>query len=96
MTPEFRTGKGYLLFQKFISHNAYRYIACIEEGQRKSVESNLNAAMEENGPSVSEELFDDVLATVEKELVEKLYKPFMKSEFFVKWREAMLLNERLA
>ena len=93
LAPEFRTGKGYLLFQKFVSHNAYRYIACLEEEQRKMVETTVTAAVDTNS-GVSEKLFDDILQTVEKELIVKLYKPFMKSEYFGKWKEAMVLNDR--
>jgi transcriptional regulator of aromatic amino acid metabolism len=89
-------GKGYLLFQKFISKNAYRYTACISDEQREDVEQKLNAAMEENGTSVNEKLFDDILDTIEKELLERLYKPFLKSDYYLKWKEAMVLNEGMA
>lgn len=91
-----RAGKGYLLFQKFISANAYRYISCISNEQREQVEKKLSLAIQENGEVVNEELFDDILNTVEEELIEKLYKPFMKSEFFVKFRKATVMNETLA
>ena len=97
LPPEMRAGKGYLLFLKFVSRNAYRYIACIRNEQREIVEKKLNAAMEENSQAViGEDLFDEILDTIEMELIEKLYKPFIKSEFFVKYREAMVLNENLA
>jgi hypothetical protein len=85
-----------LLFQKFISKNAYRYISCVEDSQREEIEKTLNAAMEENGPVVSENLFDDVLDTVERELVDRLYKPFLESEYFLKFQEVMALSVELA
>ncbi len=92
---EYKTAKASLLFQKFIKLNAYRYISWITDEQRIKVENQLNESMEENGPPLPKDIFDEIMEETESLLIENVMKGFYTSFFYREYKEAVVLSSNL-
>lgn len=101
-----RTSKAWILYQKYIQEGAYISVDAITEEQREFLNEKITKAVEQqsrdpNDPQPTEKieltssLFDGVLKTVKKELKRTLVKPFMQSEYFGRYLEAIRLEKGL-
>jgi hypothetical protein len=65
----------------------------ISEEARNNLSLKLSKEIETEGATgVDGDVFNDILTELEESLAEKLFKPFFKSEFFVKHQEELALK----
>ena len=95
LSDEFLTAKAFLLYQKFIKPGAYRYVKFISKEQREQIGKLLDEAMKEDGATVPRDIFDDIMEEVETLLIQRVFKGFKSSEFYVEYREAAMLSSNL-
>lgn len=60
------------------------------------METTLKASMEEDGQPIDFDFFDEVISSIEGVLVEKLFVPFLKSEFYAQYKQAAGLHSGIA
>ena len=92
---EFLTAKASLLYQKFIKKDAYRYISFITHEQREQIAALLEAGMKEGAPPVTRDIFEDIMDETENLLIQRVFKGFSASPFFVEYKEAVVLSSNL-
>lgn len=99
---QYRVGKGYLLFQKFLSKNALLEIDCVPESLKLDLEAKLLIATEqvdlkdgEAPTKISAEFFDEAARKVESVMAEELFLVYFKSGFFHEYKRSMRLKEGL-
>jgi hypothetical protein len=79
-------GKAYLLFQKFLTQNAYRFIDCCPRVLAQTMEEELNAATKENPTKqITNTFFDEALRIAEEKMLEDLFTPFFNSTYFAEY-----------
>lgn len=91
-----RTCKAWLIYQKYISDQAYLPVPGLNEQQGLKLNQILTAAMDEDEkkekPAVGKELFDDMRLQVEDELAEGLFPKYFRSDFYRKYEESKSLT----
>ena len=95
LPDEFLTAKASLLYQKFIKPGAYRYVKFITNDQRERIGRLLEEAMKEDGTPVARSIFDEVMDECETLLIQRVFKGFKSSQFYVEYREAVMLSSNL-
>jgi hypothetical protein len=93
---EFLTGKAWLLFQKYLKRGGYRYIECCPDTDLDAMETTLKASMEEDGKPIEANFFDAIIVNIEEALIQNLFSPFFKSEFYVQYKQAARLHSGIA
>jgi len=94
LNKEFLGGKGYLLYQKFLSKNAYRKIDCVNDVMRDPLESKL-AKMVDGEEKIEYTFFDEVLDRVEEVMNDNLFLPFFHSKFYDQYKDASKLRSQM-
>jgi len=85
-------GHASLIYQKYLTPDAYIYIDCFTTEQRETVNHAIEATMDATS-DVDSDLFDDLLDTLEPILGEHLFIPFLKSEYYTKLRKTKGLED---
>jgi len=94
LPKEFLGGKGYLLYQKFLSKDAYRKIDCVTDAMRAPLEVTL-AKVLEGEEKIEFNFFDVVLDIVEDLMNEELFVPFFRSKFYGQYKGASKLKSQM-
>jgi len=94
LPKEFLGGKGYLLYQKFLSKDAYRKIDCVTDAMRTPLEATL-AKVLEGEEKIEFNFFDVVLDVVEEAMNEKLFVPFFHSKFNDQYKNSSKLKSQM-
>jgi len=91
------SGKAYLLYQKFLSDNAYRYIDCCPPDLRKKMQTILDqvASSETEQNLVKPDFFNEAIELVEAKMAKDLFSKFFHSSFYEQYKEASRLNKGL-
>jgi len=92
--PREMTGKAYLLYKKFLSPNAYRFIEGIPDAQRCALEQQLDKAINDN-TEIPADFFDEVVQIIKKPLLAGLLLPFFKSDICQKYKEKARLEHMI-
>jgi len=97
LPKEFLGGKGYLLYQKFLSKDAYRKIDCVNDTMREPLEAKLNKLVEDGGSEekIDSNFFDSILERVEEVMNEELFIPFFHSKFNYQYKDASRLKSQM-
>ena len=92
---EFLTAKASLLYQKFLKKDAYRFIPFITQEKREQIAALLEEGMKEGAKPVSRDIFEDIMEETENLLIQRVFKGFSNSSFFVEYKEAVVLSTNL-
>ena len=95
LPDEYLTAKASLLYQKFIKKDAYRYVGFVTDEQRERISQLLEQAMKEDSPPVPRAIFEEILEDVESLLIQRVFKGFSNSAFYVEYKEAMILSSNV-
>lgn len=99
---QYRVGKAYLLFQKFLNKDALLEIDSVPDSIKQDLQAKLLVATEqvelkegEVPVKISVSFFDEATRIMESVMAEELFPRYFKSAFFQEYKKSMRLKEGL-